>query len=77
MLGENIRDVGWPHCGEIDIMEYVSFDPGKVHVYIHSTANNHVAGTQITSGAMPLDTIEEEFSVYLINIIKTDLKDDT
>src|SRR5688572_18917810 len=26
-LGTNIRDVGWPACGEIDIMEHVGFDP--------------------------------------------------
>lgn len=64
MLGENIGTAGWPRCGEIDIMEYVSFDPGQVHVSIHSFANNHVKGTQITSGPMVLDTIEETFHNY-------------
>jgi len=64
MLGSNIGSVGWPACGEIDIMEYVSFDPNNVHFSIHSTANNHVIGTQVTSGALPLETIEEEFHTY-------------
>ena len=64
MLGENIPTVGWPRCGEIDIMEYVSYDPGKVHVSLHSFANNHTKGTQITSGPIPLETIEEEFHNY-------------
>ncbi len=64
MLGSNIQSVGWPACGEIDIMEYVSFDPNKVHFSIHSTANNHQDGTQVTSGALPLETIEEEFHNY-------------
>lgn len=64
MLGSNIENVGWPACGEIDIMEYVSYDPDKVHFSVHSTANNHVSGTQITSGAIDLKTIEEEFHVY-------------
>jgi beta-glucanase (GH16 family) len=27
MLGSNIGDVGWPHCGEIDIMEWVGRGP--------------------------------------------------
>lgn len=64
MLGSNIENVGWPACGEIDIMEYVSFDPNKVHFSVHSTANNHVNGTQITSGPIDLKTIEEEFHIY-------------
>ena len=27
MLGANIDNVGWPQCGEIDVMEYVSRNP--------------------------------------------------
>ena len=64
MLGSNIGTVGWPHCGEIDIMEYVSFEPDQMHFSIHSSANNHMNGTQITSGPVPLETIEEEFHTY-------------
>ncbi len=64
MLGNNIQTAGWPACGEIDIMEYVSFDPNKTHFSIHSTANNHLNGTQITSGPILLETIEEEFHNY-------------
>jgi beta-glucanase (GH16 family) len=64
MLGNDINTVGWPACGEIDIMEYVSYSPNEVHFSIHSTANNHVNGTQVTSGAVPLETIEEEFHTY-------------
>lgn len=64
MLGNDINSVGWPACGEIDIMEYVSYSPNEVHFSIHSTANNHVKGTQITSGPVPLETIEEEFHTY-------------
>ncbi len=61
MLGSNIETVGWPACGEIDMMEYVSFKPNKTHFSIHSTANNHTNGTEITSGAVELETIEEAF----------------
>lgn len=64
MLGANISNVGWPACGEIDIMEYVSYLPNTTHFSIHSTANNHVNGTQVTSGPLSLETIEEEFHVY-------------
>ncbi len=65
MLGEGIRHgEGWPRCGEIDIMEYVSYTPDSVVVSIHSSANNHRDGTQISSGFTALPTIEEEFHTY-------------
>lgn len=35
MLGEEIKNVGWPHCGEIDIMELVGHEPGKIHGTAH------------------------------------------
>lgn len=35
MLGENITTLGWPSCGEIDIMELVGHEPNKVHASAH------------------------------------------
>ena len=37
---------GWPASGEIDIMEHVGFDPGKVHITVHTQAYNHSKNTQ-------------------------------
>lgn len=65
MLGDGIRNgVSWPECGEIDIMEYVSYEPNRVHFSIHTATNNHRAGTAITSGAIQHNTAEEEFHIY-------------
>lgn len=65
MLGDGIRNgTPWPDCGEIDIMEYVSYEPDRVHFSIHTAANNHRIGTQITSGAVVHNTIEEQFHIY-------------
>jgi len=36
----------WPGSGEIDIMEHVGFDVGKVHGTVHTEAFNHIVGTQ-------------------------------
>jgi beta-glucanase (GH16 family) len=35
MLGDNHTSVGWPRCGEIDIMEFVGHDPNHVHATVH------------------------------------------
>lgn len=40
MLGDNITTVGWPSCGEIDIMEHVNTG-GAVHGTIHWSDNNN------------------------------------
>jgi beta-glucanase (GH16 family) len=64
MLGENIGDLGWPLCGEIDLMEYISSNPDSVLMTIHSQANNHMNGTQLSSGFVPLPNIEEEFNIF-------------
>jgi len=47
MLPEDFS-VKWPEGGEIDIMEHVGFEPGKVHQTIHTAAANFSSGTQLT-----------------------------
>ncbi|MGB0931666.1 MAG: family 16 glycosylhydrolase, partial [Chitinophagales bacterium] len=35
MLGQNFGDIGWPACGEIDIMELVGHEPSTTHGTAH------------------------------------------
>ena len=35
MLGANVDTVGWPACGEIDIMENLGREPSIVHGAVH------------------------------------------
>ena len=62
MLGTNLAKVGWPACGEIDVMENVGFDPLLVHASIHTTAYNHTIGTQKTASTTVADPAD--FHVY-------------
>jgi beta-glucanase (GH16 family) len=45
MLGDQAK-ARWPHCGEIDLMENVGWDPLKLHFTVHTGAFNHVLKTQ-------------------------------
>ena len=65
MLGKNISTAGWPLCGEIDIMEHVGFDEGRVHGTIHSEAYNHGKNTQKGSQIIITDVVSA-FHLYAI-----------
>lgn len=64
MLGTN-REAGWPACGEIDIMEFVGYDPGVVHANIHTAKYNHVKKTN-KGNKISVPTASEEFHVYAV-----------
>jgi len=65
MLGTNIDEVGWPDCGEIDIMENVGFDPNTIHANIHTKAYNHVRGTA-KGASLQIESPSEQFHVYAV-----------
>jgi len=67
MLGASIERVGWPTCGEIDIMENVGFDPLTVVASIHTAAYTHVAGTH-RNGTLSVESPApfEDFHVYAV-----------
>lgn len=48
---------GWPDSGEIDVMEHVGYDTGRVHGTVHTRAFNHGDGTQV--GKSILTTVED------------------
>src|SRR6266480_2759035 len=53
----------WPDDGEIDIMEHVGFDQGRIHGSIHCKKYNHVIGTQKTATILVPDC-STAFHVY-------------
>ncbi len=66
MLGENINDVGWPACGEIDIMEVVGHEPNKLHGTAHWADQNGVRQQYGNSTTLSSGTFADEFHVFSI-----------
>jgi beta-glucanase (GH16 family) len=44
MLGADLDEVGWPACGEIDVMEHVGVDPSRCHGTLHGPGYSGLAG---------------------------------
>lgn len=65
MLGENKDEVGWPKCGEIDIMEHVGFDKDSIFGTIHTKAYNHIVGTQ-KGKKIFIDKPYDEFHIFSV-----------
>ena len=67
MVGSNVSKVGWPKCGEIDILEYVGRDPNKIYTSIH-TQDSH--GNTINTKKTEIAGIEDGFHLYSIDWTK-------
>jgi beta-glucanase (GH16 family) len=44
LLGNDIGSVGWPNCGEIDVMENIGREPNTVHGTIHGPGYSGAGG---------------------------------
>lgn len=66
MLGENITSVGWPACGEIDIMEHTGNDLGVTSSAIHTTSGSG-GNPSFVAHYSKVDDVATEFHVYGIN----------
>jgi beta-glucanase (GH16 family) len=66
MLGDNISSVGWPGCGEIDIMELVGTYPSRISGTLHWKA---LSGSHLSKGAnfsLTTGDFSQQFHVFSI-----------
>ena len=74
MLGTSINSVGWPTCGEIDIMEHVGYDPNNVFFSVHNeNLYGDLSGTN-QQGVYSLSGIENDFHIYSLEWEPTYIK---
>lgn len=64
MLGDNIGQVGWPQCGEIDIMENVGHEPLLVHGTLHGPGYSGGSGLTSTYTSPNNQPFANDFHVY-------------
>ena len=66
MMGTDRPKVGWPKCGEIDIMENVGFDPNKIYGTVHwpdeAAAGKHGSKGGLVTSLSPWS----DFHVYAL-----------
>jgi beta-glucanase (GH16 family) len=66
LLGADIGSVGWPECGEIDIMEYRGQERSIVHGSLHGPG--YSGGRALTrSYALPEGGFDEDFHLFAID----------
>jgi beta-glucanase (GH16 family) len=69
MLGVDVNDpaVGWPNCGEIDIMEHIGREPSRVYATVHGPG---YAGANGISGHSELPSgqrFSDDFHVFAVD----------
>lgn len=64
-LGADVDQIGWPQCGEIDIMEYRGQEPQLIHGTVHGPG--YSAGASITkSFSLTNDRFDNDFHVFAV-----------
>ena len=71
MLGSNFSTLGWPACGEIDIMEHKGNELNKIHSTLHHPG--HSAGNADTK-TTTISNANTEFHVYKAEWTATAIK---
>jgi len=66
MLGDDIDKVGWPQCGEIDIMENIGREPALVHGTIHGPGYSGAKGIGSPFGLAEGQRFADGFHVYAV-----------
>jgi len=66
MLGDDFDKVGWPACGEIDIMENIGKEPAIVHGSIHGPGFIGGTGLEANYTLPPKQRFADDFHVFAI-----------
>ncbi len=67
MLGDDIPRVGWPMCGEIDIMENISKEPSTIHGSLHGPSTTAHTSDLTSTFTLPTSrNFADDFHIYAV-----------
>jgi beta-glucanase (GH16 family) len=66
MLGDDIDEVAWPACGEIDIMENIGKEPSTIHGSLHGPGYIGDAGIQAPYTLPGKRRFADDFHVFAV-----------
>jgi len=66
MLGDNIGTVGWPTCGEIDIMENIGKEPSIVHGTFHGPGYSGAQGISAAYALPNGQKFSDDFHTFAV-----------
>src|SRR5581483_3638879 len=66
LLGDDIGKVGWPKCGEIDIMENIGKEPSTIHGTIHGPGYSGGKGPSAAYAQPGDERFAADFHVYAV-----------
>jgi len=64
MLGSNITSVGWPACGEMDIMELIGTYPGRVSATMHWKNSGGAHASKGSNYNLPSGDFSQQYHVF-------------
>lgn len=67
MLGSDIAEVGWPKCGEIDVMENIGKEPSIVHGTIHGPGYSGSNGVSHQYSLPANPALSDHFHIYAVD----------
>lgn len=73
MLGDNFQTIGWPGCGEIDILELVGSEPNVVHGNIHYVDADQNYSNDEGSPKMINETFDQNYHNFGIDWTPTEI----
>ncbi len=74
MLGTNITSVGWPKCGEVDIMENIGKEPTLVHGTIHGPGYSGANGIGKSCALPGNPNFADAFHIYAVEWTTNEIK---
>src|SRR5687767_8111457 len=66
MLGDDIDSVGWPGCGEIDIMEYIGKRPSIAHGTLHGPGYSGANGITASYALPSSQKFSDNYHVFAV-----------